>query len=51
MYEMFEFLHGAHYAICVDLKFFYFFCFGLEVFCIVSCVRLWVRGVVVVGWW
>ena len=30
MYEMFEFLHGARYAICVELKsfFFFVFCFG-----------------------
>ena len=23
MYEMFEFLHGAPYAICVELKYFF----------------------------
>ena len=30
VYEMFEFLNGALYAICVELKYFYFFvfCFG-----------------------
>ena len=40
MYEMFEFLHGAPYAICVELKYFYLFvfCFGCILF--VSCVKV-----------
>ena len=40
MYEMFEFLHGAPYAICVELFFFNFvvFCFGGILF--VSCVTV-----------
>ena len=32
MYEMFEFLHGAPYAICVELKLFFCVCFVLDVF-------------------
>ena len=44
MYEMFEFLHGFHYAICIELKYLYFFvfCFGgiLFVSCVTAC-----------GWW
>ena len=46
VYEMFEFLHGAPYAICVELKYLYFFvfCFGGILF--VSCVTL--CGC---GWW
>ena len=28
-YEMFEFLHGAPYAICIELKYFNFFVFCL----------------------
>ena len=37
---MFEFLHGAPYAVCVELKNFYLFvfCFGSLLF--VSCVRV-----------
>ena len=42
MYEMFEFLHGVPYAICVELKYFYLFvfCFGgiLFVLCVTVCV-------------
>ena len=34
MYEMCEFLHGAPYAICVELKYFNYLCFVLEVFCL-----------------
>ena len=34
MYEMFEFLNGTLYAMCVELKYFYFFVFVLEVFCL-----------------
>ena len=41
MYDMFEFLHGAPYAICVELKYLYFFvfCFGgiLFVSCVTGC--------------
>ena len=35
----FEFLHGAPYAICVELKYFYFFvfCFGGILFVVVVC--------------
>ena len=33
MYEMFEFLHGAPYAICIELSIFISLCFVLEVFC------------------
>ena len=44
MYEMFEFLHGAPYAICVQLKYLYLFvlCFGGILF--VSCVTLYGCG-------
>ena len=40
MYEVFEFLHRARYAICVELKYFYLFlfCFGCILF--VSCVTV-----------
>ena len=34
MYEMFEFLHGAPYAFCVELKYFYFFVFCLFRVCL-----------------
>ena len=46
MYEMFEFLHGAPYDICIELIFYYFFvfCFGGILF--VSCVTM--CGC---GWW
>ena len=42
MYEMFEFLHGAPYAICVELKYFYFFvlCVLFWRFLFVSCVTV-----------
>ena len=44
VYEMFKFLHGAPYAICIDLKYYYLFvfCFGgiLFVSCVTGC-----------GWW
>ena len=45
MYEMFEFLHGVPYAICVELKYLYFivFCFGgiLFVSCVTMCGCVW----------
>ena len=40
MYEIFEFLHGAPYAICVELKYFYVLSFVLEVFCL-FCLLFW----------
>ena len=53
MYQMFELLHGAPYAICVELKYFYFFvfCFGgiLFVSCVTVCGCGWWGGGVVVG--
>ena len=42
VYEMFEFLHGAPYAICVELKYFYFFVFWRYFVCFVcDNVRVW----------
>ena len=42
MYEMFEFLHGAPYAICIELKCFY----------LCLCVLFWRHFVCFVGgWW
>ena len=48
VHEMIEFLHGAPYAVCVDLKNFYLFvfCFGGILF--VSCVG--VCGCEELGW-
>ena len=50
VYEMFEFLHGAPYAICVELKYFFVcvFCFGgiLFVSCVTVCGCGWGGG-----WW
>ena len=37
MYEMFEFLHGDPYAICVELKYFYFFVFVCRYFVCFVC--------------
>ena len=47
-HEMLEFLHGAPYTVCVELKNFYLFvfCFGGLLF--VSCVRVW--GCEELGW-
>ena len=46
---MFEFLHGAPYAVCVELKMFYLFmCFGGLLF--VSCVPVWGGGGDVKSW-
>ena len=48
MYEMFQFLHGAPYAICVELKYLYLFvfCFGgiLFVSCVTVCGCGWQNG-------
>ena len=35
---MLEFLHGALYAVCVELKNFYLFCFGCLLFRMEVCV-------------
>ena len=47
-HDMLEFLHGAPYAVCVELKNFYLFvfCFGglLFVSCVTVCRYGW-------GWW
>ena len=58
---MLEFLHGAPYAVCVELKNLYLFVFVLEVFCLfwrsfvcfggllfVSCMTVYRCGW---GWW
>ena len=47
MYEMFEFLHGAPYAICVELKYFYLFVFCFGGILVVSCVTVCGCG----SWW
>ena len=48
MYEMFEFLHGAHYATCIELNYFYFFVFGFGGILFVSCETVcgcgWLSG-------
>ena len=42
VYEMFEFLRGAPYAICVERKYFYFFVFWRYFVCFVcDSVRVW----------
>ena len=40
MYKMFEFLNGAPYVICVQLKYFYFFVFCFEGILFVLCVTM-----------
>ena len=37
-HEMLEFLHGAYYVVCVELRNFISLCFVLEVFCL---FRVW----------
>ena len=51
MYCAHEFLHGAPYAVCVELKHFYLFVFGfgglLFVLCVTVCgcgVAMWRAG-------
>ena len=46
MYEMFEFLHGALYAICLELNYFLFLCVLIWMYfvCFVcDSVRVWVE--------
>ena len=55
VYEMFEFLHGALYAICVELKYFIYlfvFYFGgiLFVSCMIVSGGVWWWGGEKLGW-